>query len=500
MNNRKICVSVCAETAGELIAQIKRAENSADIIEIRFDCLNQTEINSALQQLEKINCRKSVLATFRPKEEGGKRQLTLHERINFFEKFLLKNKGKDFFVDFEIDLHLKLNFELKNKIVSTHDFSGIPDNLDIIFNLLTTNANFLKIAAFADDISDSIPIWKLIERAKSENRHIIPIAMGEAGKWTRILGLAHGAFMTYAALDDGQETAPGQVSAQDLIKVYRAKQLNEQTEIYGIVGGNTSYSMSPFMQNTAFKYHHLNAVFVPLQVQNLDEFIRRMVREETREIELNFKGFAVTIPHKQAIIKHLDFCDETAKTIGAVNTVKIVDGKLHGFNTDAHGFITPLLNTFGDVRKAKVAVFGAGGAARACLFALKQAGAEVTIFARNVKKAKNLAAEFKVELRTTNYELQGFDIIINATPLGTKGELENETIATSEQIESVKLIYDLVYNPFQTKLMSEADKVHVPKIGGMAMLVAQGMKQFEIWTGKDAPMKEMSQAVLRRLD
>ncbi len=221
--------------------------------------------------------------------------------------------------------------------------------------------------------------------------------MGEAGKWTRILGLAHGAFMTYASLDAGSETAPGQVSAEDLIEVYRAKELNEQTEIYGIIGGNTSYSMSPYMHNAAFKSAKLNSVFVPLQVGNLDEFIARMVKPETREIELNFKGFSVTIPHKQNIIKHLDFVDETAKKIGAVNTVKIENGKLYGYNTDAEGFIEPLKNFYGDLKDAKVAIFGAGGAARACVFALTQENADVTIFARNAEKAESLAEEFKVQ-------------------------------------------------------------------------------------------------------
>ena len=306
--------------------------------------------------------------------------------------------------------------------------------------------------------------------------------------------------MTYASLDAGQETAPGQVSAKDLIEVYRVKELDEQTEIYGIIGGNTSYSMSPFIHNAAFKFHNLNSVFVPLQVQDLDEFLRRMVKQETREIELNFKGFSVTIPHKQSIIKHLDYLDETAKTIGAVNTVKIVDGKLHGYNTDADGFIEPLKTTYGELKDVKVAILGNGGAARACIYALKKENADVTIFARNLAKAETLANEFQVELQElskTNFN--DFDIVVNATPLGTKGILETETPAVAEQIAQVKLVYELVYNPFETKFLQEAKSVFVPTIGGMAMLIAQAMKQSEIWTGKDAPMKEMSQAALKRL-
>jgi 3-dehydroquinate dehydratase/shikimate dehydrogenase len=503
MNNGKICVSVCAETADETIKQIKRAEELADIIEIRFDCLNTSEIkkvwNSSVSDKEEIY-------TFRPKEQGGKRDLSKNERLEFWQSGNVTD-----WVDFEMDLYeMNAVWNHRNIICSHHDFIGVTENLDKVFdkmkatNAQLNNANndVLKIAVFADDITDSLTVWKLLERTKKDNTEIIPIAMGEAGKWTRILGLAYGAFMTYASLDAGQETAPGQVSAKDLIEVYRAKELDETTEVYGILGSNTSVSMSPYIHNAAFKYHNLNSVFVPLQVHDLDEFVRRMVKPETCEVELNFRGFSVTIPHKQAIIKHLDFVDETARKIGAVNTVKIIDGKLYGYNTDAQGFVEPLLNSYGDLTNVKVAVLGAGGAARACVYALKQNGAEVTIFARDLAKAASLIEEFEIQssnFRNQNENYGEFDILVNTTPLGMKGKAEGKTPATAEQLNGLNLVYDLVYIPFQTALMSEADKAEVPKIGGLAMLIAQAMQQQKIWTGLDAPMKEMSRAALERL-
>ena len=508
MNNGKICVSVCAKTADELVEQIKCAEDLADVIEIRFDCLIESEIK---QVWNSPASRKDEICTFRPKEQGGKRSITEKERLSFWNsddedrRFKFWNTGAETaWADFEIDLYeMNATYNRRNMICSHHDFNGIPESLNEIYNRLkTTNADVLKIAVQANDITASIAVWKLLERAKSENKQIIPIAMGEAGKWTRILGLAHGAFMTYAALENGSETAPGQISARDLIETYRVKELNEQTEVYGIVGGNTSYSMSPYMHNAAFVFHNLNAVFVPFQVKNLNEFIKRFVRRETREIELNLKGFSITIPHKQEIIKHLDFVDETACKIGAVNTVKIVGDKLHGYNTDAQGFIEPLKNAYGDLKNAKVAVIGNGGAARACVYALQSEGAKVTIYARDAEKAKSLADEFDVDLAELEIETSNFnpfDVVVNATPLGTIGELENETPATAEQIKSVHLIYDLIYNPFETRLLREAKSVGVPTIGGLAMLVAQAMEQFAIWTTLDAPLKEMSRAALHRL-
>lgn len=532
MNDGKICVSVCAETADELIEKIKQAEDLADVIEIRFDCLNESEFDLALQKVDKNTWTKPFLATFRPKnawaeflfgkminkEEARKKSLAFKERIDSWNKVLALKNIK--FLDFEEDLFFGLmmsdvfkkeQLQPFRTIFSYHNFTNFTDEATETFELFSAakefdvKCNIVKFAVQTEDITDTIPIWNLLKRAKSEDQENIPISMGESGKWTRILGLAHGAFMTYASLDSLSETAPGQVSAQDLIEVYRAKELDKNTEVYGILGSNTSVSMSPYIHNEAFKFHKLNSVFVPLQVQNIDEFMRRMVNPETREVNLNFTGFSVTIPHKQSIIKQLDDLDASAQAIGAVNTVKIQDGKLYGYNTDAHGFIQPLLQTYGDLKDVKVAVLGAGGAARACVYALKEQGAKVTIFARDLDKTKSLAEEFGVELKSLSFQQSAFntygdfDILVNTTPLGMKGKFDGETPATAEQLKGLKLVYDLIYIPFQTPLMEEADKAEVPKIGGLAMLIAQAVEQQRIWTGLDAPMKEMSRAALKRL-
>ncbi len=311
--------------------------------------------------------------------------------------------------------------------------------------------------------------------------------------------------MTFASLDDNLKTAPGQLSVAEMIDVYRVKELDANTEIYGLIGESVAHSVSPQMHNAAFKFNKLNAVYIPFAVKNLGEFMRRMVNPQTREIDWQARGFAVTIPHKVEIIKYLDSIDETARKIGAVNTIKIDEnGKMLGFNTDAAGFIEPLKNAYGDLKNARVAVLGAGGAARAVVYALQAEGANVTVFARDVEKAKVLQNDFAFELKElqiSNQSFKNFQIVVNATPLGMKkGELENQAPAMAKQLEGVNLVYDLVYNPFQTKLMKEADKVFVPTIGGLAMLVAQAMRQQKIWTELDAPIKEMSRAALAKLE
>lgn len=502
MNNGKICVSVCAETTDELFQQVKRAEELADVIEIRFDCLNTNELATAVKNLQ---FSKTLLATFRSKEQGGKHDFTLRERLKFWESFLYHNQGKDYYVDFESDIPFFTELIDKPVIGSVHFWNKTPDTLEIlpINSSPSSDNNIGKIAVKTDDITDAIPVWQLLKKAKSDDKEIIPIAMGESGKWTRILGLAHGAFMTYASLDSDKATAPGQVTAQDLIEIYRAKELNKETEVYGILGSNTSVSMSPYIHNTAFKFHQLNSVFLPLQTHNLDSFIERMVKLETREIDINFKGFSVTIPHKQSIIKHLDYLDETAERIGAVNTVKIVDGKLHGFNTDAQGFIEPLKNIYGDLQNTKVAILGAGGAARACVFALKQNNAEVTVFARNIEKSKSLGEEFGVEIKkfpNQDDDLpEVYDIIINSTPLGMRGKAEGNTPLIARQMKGAKLAYDLVYIPQETQFLKEAESVNIQTIGGLEMLLSQAVEQQRIWTNLQTPLDEIRKIVLSKL-
>ena len=232
-----------------------------------------------------------------------------------------------------------------------------------------------------------------------------------------------------------------------------------------------------------------------------------MVTPETREIDLNFQGFSVTNPHKQAVIRHLDEIDEAARKIGAVNTIKIVDGKLHGFNTDAIGFIEPLRSKLGRLADERVAVAGAGGAARAAIYALKKAGADVTIFARNADKGRNLAAEFQSQfqqLETGNSKLEtvlySFDLVVNATPLGTRGLPQNETIAAAEQLQGVKLVYDLIYNPAETRLIREAKKAGAETLGGFDMLIAQAIEQQKIWTGELPTADVMAAAARKKLD
>ena len=495
-NKGKICISVAAPTASEVIDKIARAGSLADVIEIRFDALAEAEIKALVEKLASIPT--PLLITYRPREQGGYRDLSFAERIKFWE-FVIPDLGaRDFLVDHELDVDFALQLNPSQVILSMHDFKGGGESLspDAFLEL---NAGTIKIAVTVLDAAEAVHVWNLL---RDINKPFIPIAMGEAGRWTRILGLAYGAPITYAAPDDGLGTAPGQISAKDLIEVFRVKELDGDTQIFGVVAGDTSYSLSPFMQNAGFKAAGLNSVFVPFQVADLGAFVQRMIRTGTREVELNFQGLSITNPHKQAIIRYLDEIDPIAESIGAVNTVKIDGDRLVGFNTDVDGFLAPLERKLIDLKGSRVSVIGAGGAARACIYALKRAGSSVTVFARDDAKASALAREFDIhaqQLGTEDRKPIAADILVNATPLGTRGSQETETVATADKLRDVKLVYDLVYNPTETRLINEAKAAGVDTLGGLDMLVAQGAKQFEIWTGQAAPVAAMRTALEKRL-
>ncbi|MEP7214368.1 MAG: shikimate dehydrogenase [Acidobacteriota bacterium] len=499
MNNGKICVSVFASTADALCEQIGRAEPLADVIELRIDHLDPSEIDKFLGSIPQIE--KRYLFTYRPRSQGGPLEISLDERKAFWVKIHSKLRDFDYMIDLEEDLEMPADVDPERIIRSSHDFrSDAIDALGVFENLSNSAAGIIKIAQQADQITDAISVWSILDKAATSNKKVIPIAMGEAGKWTRILGLAHGSYLTYASLETGSETAPGQISAFDLRDLYRVKDLDADTGVYGIIAGDTTYSMSPYIHNPAFRALDINAVFVPLQISDLDAFMQRMVDPRAREVELNFKGFSVTNPHKQSVIKQLSWIDPDAAAIGAVNTVKVVDGKLHGYNTDAEGFVKPLIDVFGDLKNSRSAVVGTGGAARACVYMLTKHGSKVIVFGRDQERAHGLAAELgaaKAFLPATDF--REYDIVVNATPLGTLGPNENKTIATAEQLTGTKLVYDLIYNPVETRLAVEAKIAGAAFIGGLEMLINQGVKQFEIWTGNDAPIDVMRSAVRRRL-
>jgi 3-dehydroquinate dehydratase/shikimate dehydrogenase len=495
----QLCVAVGERSLAALEKASRRASEAGDLVELRLDCLEEGEFNSGAQQLAPLLQKLSVpaIVTYRPVEQGGSSNATVDSRYNFWTRNGLPLPPH--LCDLELDLVQRFSQERDSAsatqldwdrvICSHHDFDGVPAGLSQIYEALAvTPARILKIAVHANDVTDCLPIFQILERGLQDGREMIAIAMGVAGIATRVLGRSRGAFLTYAALESETGTAPGQITAGELKQVYRIEKIDRHTRVFGVMGLPVGHSVSPLMHNAAFADKGVNAVYLPFEVHDVAAFMNRMIHPRTRELDWQVGGLSVTAPHKSAVMDHLDWVDPVAKGIGAVNTIVIENGLLKGFNTDAQGLIKPLTQKVGELRGARCAVLGAGGAARATLWALRAFGADLTVFARDSEKARVLAEAFGASFDTLGKaSFAGFDVVINTTPLGTAGEVESVSPAASDQLRGARLAYDLVYNPSETRFLLEAKEAGCQTLGGLAMLVAQAAEQFRLWTGVDAP-------------
>jgi 3-dehydroquinate dehydratase/shikimate dehydrogenase len=313
--------------------------------------------------------------------------------------------------------------------------------------------------------------------------------MGEVGLPARILALREGSSLAYAPI--GETTAPGQVSLHDLKYLYRAHKLSQRTRVYGVIGDPVGHSLSPLLHNTGFLARKIDAVYLPFLVKNLRDFLKAVP-------EFGIRGFSVTIPHKQSILKHLKECDPLAAEIGAVNTVVVRrDGSLFGCNTDYIGILSALGKEL-RLAGSRVLIFGAGGVARATAFALARAGAQVAICARRENAARQLAKAAGGEaVPRRALQSESFDAILNATPVGMHPHDRVSPLLLREL--NCRIVMDLINRPRKTQLLKLAARRGIVTISGVEMFIPQGVAQWELWTGQGAPESIMRKAVLSAL-
>jgi 3-dehydroquinate dehydratase/shikimate dehydrogenase len=313
--------------------------------------------------------------------------------------------------------------------------------------------------------------------------------MGEVGLPARILALREGSALAYAPI--GEATAPGQVSLHALKHLYRAHELTRRTRVYGVIGDPVGHSLSPLLHNTGFRARRIDAVYLPFLVKDLGDFLKAVP-------EFGIRGFSVTIPHKQSILKHLQECDRLATEIGAVNTVVVRrDGSLFGCNTDYIGILRALEQKL-RLAGSRALIFGAGGVARAAAFALARAGVHVGICARRERAARELAKAVGGEvLPRRALRSQSFDAILNATPIGMHPHDRVSPLSPREL--NCRVVMDLINRPQMTRLLNLAARKGIRTIPGVEMFVPQGVAQWELWTGQRAPESLMRKAVLRAL-
>ncbi|MEN3333215.1 MAG: 3-dehydroquinate dehydratase / shikimate dehydrogenase [Blastocatellia bacterium] len=497
----RICAVITEPTVAEARAAMQRAAETADMIELRLDYLRDFDFNepdglSALLDGKPL----PVIVTCRAVDEGGQQKINEAARLRLLATSL--QRGADY-CDIEAAHYNEAaaaQLDASRLIVSYHNFSETPDYLTTIYErLIRLPAAVHKITVRANDISDSLEVFRLLDHAAAARRPLIAIAMQEAGLLTRILGPSRGSFLTFGSTARGHESAPGQLTCDELRYLYDIQRLSRDTRIVGIIGKPVSHSASPLMHNRAFRERGLDFVYLPFEVNEVGEFFRRFVYPATREIDWQLRGFSVTIPHKTAVIPFLDEMDETAQQIGAVNTVVVEGDRLIGYNTDAHGAIAPLA-AITDLQGAPCAVIGAGGSARAVVYGLLERGARVSLFARNPAKAAALADEFGIAVDHLDAIAESdAEIIINTTPVGMMNHNEGESSIPRAAWRNRRIAYDLIYNPLETRFLADAREQSCLTLSGIEMLAAQAARQFELWTGHKPPVELLRAAALEKV-
>ena len=488
---RRLCGVAAASDARAMQRQVRLALAQTPTVELRLDWLtSDVERKKFLGWLGRQKFKGATfIATCRRVEGGGRFAGDIAREL--FWLIAARAVGCAW-CDVEIETLRELPDQSVREyavpprvLLSVHDFARTPALPKSLNARLHGEADAVKIAAQAQRLPDGLRLLKLARKS----RNFVAVPMGEVGLPLRILALREGSALAYAPV--GEATAPGQLSLRVMKELYRAHELNRATKVYGVIGEPIGHSLSPLLHNTGFAAARANAVYLPFLVHKLSEFLAAVP-------EIGVRGFSVTLPHKQTILKYLKTCDELAARIGAVNTVTVArDGSLHGSNTDYLGILRAL-ETRMKLAGSRVLIFGAGGSARAAAFALARAGAHAVICARREVAARELARACGGDVVPRRALLtEKFAAVLNTTPVGMHPHAGISPLAAGEL--HCRVVMDLIYRPQRTELLQIAARKGIAGISGVEMFVAQGVAQWEMWTGKHAPEARMRAAVLAAL-
>ncbi len=486
-----ICVPIIGPSMSKALADITQAESIADIVELRLDLIHKFDLNALLDTVSR-----PVIVTNRSKLEGGQFKGTEPERIESLRQAIAA--GADY-IDIETSTPRELlKSVLENKgntkvILSYHNFTNTMDDLAPLYEIMCElPGDILKIATYAQDIRDNLKVFELLKRAQRENRPLIALCMGEKGEISRVLSPLLGGFLTFGSLDTGRESAPGQIPASALKRIYRADGPREAFKVYGVIGDPVSKSMGYRIHNRAFQQIGSNDIYVSFLVKELEVFF-----DAFRDF---FSGLSVTMPHKEAVMPLLDRIEDTAARIGAVNTVVRQGGEWVGHNTDVSGAMRAL-EAHIDLNGKNVLIIGSGGTAKAIGYGVMQRGAQLTVtYKSNKRRGQELAAALGCQcVPVDDARDLPKDVLINCSPVGMHPNVE-ETPFPTRNLDPKTVVFDSVYNPPETRLIREARAQGCTVISGVELFINQAVDQFELWTGKKAPVQAMRDALLQAIE
>lgn len=486
-----ICVSIARGRHRHMIAEHKHlAEQGAQLVELRLDY-----INGPVNIKRLIGDRPCpVVIACRRDRDGGKwtggepeRQILLRTAIA---------EGVEY-IDLEEDVAAIIpRFGKTKRIVSLHDFRMTPENLEEIHQRMSKlDPDIIKIATMANHPDDNFRMLRLVAESSVPT---IGFCMGEMGIPSRILCGRFGAPFTYATFHPERALAPGQLSYEQMRDVYRYEQINNSTEVYGVIADPVGHSLSPLIHNAAFEHFKLNNVYIPFRVPRED-----LVKFLEWAPEIGVRGLSVTIPHKEAVLAKLTQADPAVRGIGAANTMVFKEPERIGHNTDYQAAMDSLeaavqaSEHVSNFRGKTALVLGAGGVGKAMVFGLVGREAKVYVADGDNDRARYLAHNFRChylewDLRTSITP----DILINCTPVGMHPNVD-ATPYPKHHLRAAMLVFDCVYNPENTLLIKDAKAQSCRVITGVDMFVRQAALQFKCFTGIDGPANLMRDVIKR---
>ena len=486
----RVCVAVIGTDPAEMFEKADALVRDNTFLEFRLDYLARPALAiSKIKQFTESQPHVTAIATCRRVASGGKFRGSIAAQLDILGKAAAAGCQ---LVDVELQtaMHCKPRQleRLRSSaalILSYHDFRATKKLEQTMEKMAAFSTDLYKLVTTATTLYDNVVMMKFIE-SNNDKFSLIGLCMGEQGIISRVLGLRAGSAFTFAALREDEKTGPGQVTANELRGTYRIEQVDAATRVYGVAGDPVAHSLSPVIMNAALRRETVNGVYLALHAKTLKDLLGCV-----RDIPIH--GLSITMPYKEAIIPFLDNTDAHTAKIGACNTVvRAQDGKLYGFNTDTAGVVRPLQQRI-ELENAKILVLGAGGAARAAVFGLKERGAEVYILNRSAPPAQKLARSARARvIKRADLKKLSFDVIINATPVGMGNT--RETPLNGNEIKA-RYVFDMIYDPADTRLLKLAREAGAEIIPGIEMFVQQAARQFEIWTGKPAPLDEMFHVV-----
>ena len=494
MEAPKICLTLTCESIAEDLDLVNKYRSYIDMAELRVDFLKQDErlYVRRFPQLAGLPC----VLTIRRAAEGGRFVEGESARTVLFARalsFAEDDRSKNFaYVDFEEDFHVSsledATHSFETRIIrSFHDMTNpVTQVRKKLKDLCTSGFEIPKIAFMPKSLSDVTNLF-------DEARHLraggqILLAMGNIGLSTRILGYQLKNFLTYTSAPEtlGNVSNIAQLDAVKLDDLYRVRSIAESTKIYGVTGWPLTLTSSPELHNRGYCRHNINAVYIPIPAEDFSEALEFAQK-------VGVQGLSVTVPHKEAALAKANVIDSAALEIGSCNTLLRKGDQWQAFNTDWDGFLRALLEFTGlkHLKGKRVSIIGAGGAAKAVAYAVAKSGGRACVFNRTLSKAKALAAHYKFKFAPLSSEVVPLikkysDIIVQTTSKGMGSSEppsdENDPLYFYD-FQGSETVFDIVYEPKTTAIMARAKAAGCKVSNGFSMLLYQGYKQFQLYTG-----------------